>query len=115
MKMSELDYKLIDFLQIEKHVTSDVSDLRRIQHAGKYPKKVCSPAMYGANMLVSQKNIISSARAEVDRLEQENAEIREAASHLMDLFNGVVFTHNTHRDRVNFLNARDNLKQLLNK
>ena len=89
MKMSELDYKLIDFLQIEKHVTSDVSDLRRIQHAGKYPKKVCSPAMYGANMLVSQKNIISSARAEVDRLEQENAEIREAASHLMDLFNGV--------------------------
>ena len=75
--MSELDYKLIDFLQIEKHVDSAVSDLRRIQHAGKYPKKVCSPAMYGANMLGAQKNIISAARAEVDRLEQENAEMKE--------------------------------------
>lgn len=50
-----------------------------------------------------------------DRLEQENAELMEAASSLLDLFNGVVFTHNTHRDRTNFLNARDNLKKLLNK
>ena len=88
MKMSELDYKLIDFLQIEKHVTSAVSDLRRIQHAGKYPKKVCSSAMYGANMLVSQKNIISSARAEVDRLEQENAELREFVNRIINDISG---------------------------
>ena len=69
--MGELDYKLIDFFQIEKHVDSTISDLRRVQNAGKHPKKVCSAAMYGANMLGAQKNIISSARAEVDRLEQE--------------------------------------------
>lgn len=50
-----------------------------------------------------------------DRLVEENAELREAAGRLVELFNGVVFTHKTHRDRVNFLNARNNLKQLLNK
>ena len=50
-----------------------------------------------------------------DRLEQESAELRKAASSLLDLFDGVVFTHNTHQGRTDFLNARNNLKQLLNK
>lgn len=51
----------------------------------------------------------------IDRLEQENAELRETASSLLDLFDGVVFTHNTHQGRTDFLNARNNLKQLLKK
>ena len=59
--------------------------------------------------------VLAWEEARADRLVEENAELREAAGRLVELFNGVVFTHKTHRDRVNFLNARNNLKQLLNK
>ena len=58
---------------------------------------------------------LARAAEDYDRLEQENAELRKAASSLLDLFDGVVFTHNTHQGRTDFLNARNNLKQLLNK
>ena len=59
--------------------------------------------------------LFHSENKENNRLLQENAELREAASSLLDLFDGVVFTHKTHQDRTDFLNARNNLKQLLNK
>ena len=62
-----------------------------------------------------QDSAIEHAVMNHDRLEQENAELRKAASSLLDLFDGVVFTHNTHQGRTDFLNARNNLKQLLNK
>ena len=111
MKMSDSDYKQIDFLQIEKHVNSAVSDLRRIQYAGKYSKKVCTPAMYGANMLDAQKNIISSTRCEVDRLEQENAELREALNVLVYKDSWGNYFTGLHGDT----DVTEIVKQLLNK
>lgn len=69
---------LTDFNQLENHVESSVCGLREIQGSGKYPKKVCSAAMYGANMLNAQKGTISELRHNNDRLVEENAELLEA-------------------------------------
>ena len=66
-----VEFKHIDFTVIEKHVDSAIPSLRSVQNAGKYPKKVCSAAMYGANMLGAQKNIISSCRSEIKQLQQD--------------------------------------------
>lgn len=74
---------------------------------------VCRYSMCSANPQANSKEDWN--KRTTDLLEQENAELRDAASSLLDLFDGVVFTHNTHQGRTKFLNARNNLKQLLNK
>ena len=48
--------------QMESHVDSATSELSMVQNSGKYPKKVCRSAMYGANMLKVQRHVISSLR-----------------------------------------------------
>ncbi len=67
-----------DFSQMESHVESAVCGLRTVQGAGKYPKKVCIAAMYGANMLNAQKGAISNLRHDNDRMVEEIAELKGA-------------------------------------
>lgn len=68
----------IDFNQMEKHVDAAINNLRTVQYAGKYPKKVCRAAMFGANMLGVDRNTISLLRDNNDQLESENKRLREA-------------------------------------
>ncbi len=73
-----------DFSQMESHVESAVCGLRTVQGAGKYPKKVCSAAMYGANMLNAQKGAISNLRHDNDRMVEEIAELKGASDKLSE-------------------------------
>ncbi len=74
-----------DFSQMESHVESAVCGLRSVQGAGKYPKKVCSAAMYGANMLNAQKGAISNLRHDNDRMVEEIAELRSFVKKVSEL------------------------------
>ena len=74
----------IDYKQMEDRIDSLVGELRSIQNAGKYPQKVCNPVMHSANILDSLGKVIFNMGGEVDRLKQENAELREAVQDLLD-------------------------------
>lgn len=71
------------FSQMESYVESAACGLRTVQGAGKYPKKVCSAAMLGANMLNAQKGAISKLRHDNDRMVEEIAELRGALKSLI--------------------------------
>ena len=66
----------IDYKQMEDRIDSLVGELRSIQNAGKYPQKVCNPVMHSANILDSLGKVIFNMGGEVDRLKQENAELK---------------------------------------
>ena len=61
-------------------------------------------------------NAVSHAVKNHDRLEQENAELREAATRFLDSFEGVErVTYISHQGRAEFLKSRKMLRELLNK
>jgi hypothetical protein len=92
-----------DFCQIEKHSTSAVNDLRTIQNAGRYPQKVCRSAMFGANMIGAQGELISMLRDSHDRLTEENQKLREALKLLSES-----------TDRLLYPESSDDVKELAN-
>lgn len=67
----------IDFSQMDSHVDLAVSGLRVIQSAGKYPKKVCSSSMLGANMLEAQRTAISKMRSKIECQSTELEQLRK--------------------------------------